>query len=692
MIPPGGWGLASAPPRQKISRDPTGTGPNQVDDRQDERARTPRVSDPYLESRTLVHPAADAIGDAFWVATRGWKRLISASAGFERVFGLEREEAIRDPSRLRKVVHPEDLAAVEAVIQRVEAVGAGELEYRIVWPSGEVRWVHSRAFVQPAEDGGPHRIVGFTTDVTERRRAEEARRESEARFRSLFNHAFEAILVFDPDAGRFIDCNPAALRLFGMEREALLAATPAGLSAKVQAGGRDAEGLLREKVEEALTESSATFDWSVIDGEGKSRECQVRLTVLPMDGRRLLRASMVDVTETRQLEAQLRHAQRMEAVGRLAGGIAHDFNNVLSIIVASADLLRRQLGDEEARLEHLDDIQAAADRAAALTRQLLAFSRKQVLAPRVVDLGTVVGQVVRLIRRLIGEDVQVEYQQPSVPMPVDVDVAQFEQVLLNLAVNARDAMPAGGRLSIDLSTVHVERGARFAGEEPPEGTYVRLSVSDDGEGMDEATLQRIFEPFFTTKDPGKGTGLGLSTVYGIVKQSGGHIRVRSRPGHGTRFEILFPRSTRPVVQEESRPAETSAAVAAGWILVVEDDALLRQVLRRMLEAAGFRVLAAGSVREALAAGKAHLEDLALLLVDVVMPGRSGVQLAAELSRLHPDLPVVFMTGYVDGAASGRLPEGARLLRKPFSQQELLRAVRRALKPTPEPGARPSARV
>ncbi|RMG18388.1 MAG: hybrid sensor histidine kinase/response regulator [Deltaproteobacteria bacterium] len=642
----------------------------------DARRRTLPVP-PFVAPDGAAHPATDRMRDAFWVASAGWTRLIVASAAFERILGVSREEVMQEPERLRKVVHPDDLDRVVASIAEIHRTGAGELEYRIVRPDGQVRWVHSRAFVQPGPDGSS-RMIGFTSDVTERRSAEAALRESETRFRTLFEHAFEAIFVFDPDARRFIDCNPSAVRLLGLSREALLELGPEAISAPVQVDGHSPEAHISEKLEQVLSGQHLSFDWVLLDAEGQERHCQVHLTRLPVDGRRLLRASVIDVTETRRLEAQLRHAQRLEAVGRLAGGIAHDFNNVLSVIVASADLVRRHLGDASPALAHLEDIHAAADRAAALTRQLLAFSRRQVLAPRVVDLRRTVEQLRRLIERLIGEDIEVHYALPDAPMPVEVDVAQVEQVLLNLAVNARDAMPGGGHLSIELSHAFIEAGASFEGEQPAEGAYVRLSVSDDGCGMEPEVLAHIFEPFYTTKAPGQGSGLGLSTVYGIVKQSGGYIRVRSQPRIGTRFDILFPRSPKAIAGSEPEEPRRREEGMGGWILVVEDDDLLRRVVRRMLEAAGYSVLSAANANEAVAAVRREGVEIRLVLTDVVMPGRSGPELVEQLARELPEVKVLFMSGYIEAASERRLPQGARVLKKPFTQAELLEAVREGL--------------
>ncbi len=386
-----------------------------------------------------------------------------------------------------------------------------------------------------------------------------------------------------------------------------------------------------------------------------------------------------DITERRALEARLRQAQKMEAVGRLAGGVAHDFNNLLGVIQGYGQLLAGQLDRAHPGRHKLDQMLKASERAANLTRQLLAFSRRQVLEPRVLRLNAVLADSETLLRRLVGEDVEIEVREARDLGRVRADAGQIDQVLMNLAANARDAMPQGGRLVIE--TANVEWGER---ESPrafpaPPGRYVRLSVRDSGVGIDAETLLHIFEPFFTTKERGKGTGLGLATVYGIVKQSGGYIGVESEPGKGTTFDVYLPR-----VDEEAEPAKPALPPAApsggNTILVVEDEDALREVAREVLESSGYRVLTAASGMEALTVAAAHPEPVRLLLTDVVMPGMSGQELAERLRPERPEMSVLFMSGYADDvvAQRGILARGTRLLAKPFSVASLAQSVHEAL--------------
>jgi signal transduction histidine kinase/CheY-like chemotaxis protein len=384
--------------------------------------------------------------------------------------------------------------------------------------------------------------------------------------------------------------------------------------------------------------------------------------------------SFTDITDQRRQEDILRQSQRMEAVGRLAGGIAHDFNNLLTVILGYTEMLLEQQRDETGSSD-LQGIRRAATRAADLTRQLLAFSRRQVLQPKVLRLNELVTETANMLRRLIGENIRLHLDLPADVWPVRADPTQLDQIILNLAINARDAMPGGGDLSI--RTANVRADAAFvtgrAGMVP--GSYVQLSVEDTGTGMDAETLQHIFEPFFTTKGLGKGTGLGLATVYGIVKQSGGWVYCLSEPGRGTRFQVFLPRAEEGDLS--SSPAPRDLRGGSETILLVEDEAPVRRIARTILERAGYRVLEASTAEEALgvAAG-----PVSLLLTDVIMPGMSGRDLALRLLSDRPDLKVIYMSGYPDEALGGHeiLEAEVAFLEKPFTADGLLAKVRSVL--------------
>ncbi len=396
--------------------------------------------------------------------------------------------------------------------------------------------------------------------------------------------------------------------------------------------------------------------------------------------------SFTDITERRRLEEHLRQAQKMEAIGRLAGGIAHDFNNVLTAILGYSGFLLDKLDPTAPARRDVQEIKKAGERAAWLTQQLLAFSRKQVLKPQVLDLNQVIEKMDRLLRRLIGEHIRLL----TVPAPtlgrVKVDQSQIEQVLMNLAINARDAMPEGGRLTIETAPVDLDEAYAKSHAEVVPGPYVMLAMSDTGSGMEAATKARIFEPFFTTKPIEKGTGLGLATVYGIVKQSGGHIWVYSEPGHGTTFKIYFPRVTEPASPPEQIKPEATARGGSETVLVVEDDSAVRSLARAVLEEKGYRVLEAANGEEALRVSASHQDVIHLLLTDVIMPGMSGRVLAERLSALRPEIKALFISGYAGNAIfhHGVLDPGIAFLQKPFTAQELAQKVREVLDATESP--------
>ena len=383
-----------------------------------------------------------------------------------------------------------------------------------------------------------------------------------------------------------------------------------------------------------------------------------------------------------QEQEQLRHAQRLEALGQLAGGVAHDFNNLLTVITGFSELVLQRLGATDPPRSYLEEITKAGERASALTRQLLAFSRRQVLEPEVLDLSGVVVDAEPMLRRVVGEAVELRTHLTPRLWPVKADRGQIDQVILNLAVNARDAMPRGGRLAIETANVDLDETYTQYHVPLRAGEYVRLSASDTGTGMTPEVQAHIFEPFYTTKPPGKGTGLGLATVYGIVKQSGGYIWVYSEPGQGTTFKIYLPREAGgvPAAAPPARPL--AAPGGTEHILVVEDDAQIRSLIRGVLDASGYTVLEARRGEDALRLSEQHAGALHLLLTDVVMPGMSGRELAQRLAAHHPGMKVLFMSGYTDQVVveQGMIEARAPFLQKPFSPEALRRKLREMLDP------------
>ncbi len=392
------------------------------------------------------------------------------------------------------------------------------------------------------------------------------------------------------------------------------------------------------------------------------------------------RQTKQDVEARRELEARIRQSQKMEAIGRLASGVAHDFNNLITVITGYSDLLANCLGTGHAALEFVDEIRKAGERAASLTRQLLAFSRKQVFAPAALDVNLVVASMDKMLRRLIEQNIELSTRLDPALRPIKADPGQIEQIVMNLALNARDAMPQGGKLIIETATVELDESYVGAHPEARTGRHVMLAVSDTGVGMDADTQHRIFEPFFTTKHPGKGTGLGLSTVYGITKQMGGHIRCESEPGRGTTFRLFLPQIEEPLRLPELPPTLAEAPAGAETILLVDDEPALRSLARHVLEMKGYRVLEAGNAEQALKIGESHRGPIHLLVTDVIMPGQSGPRLAAQLSALRPSLQVLFLSGYSDDAIvhHGVLDSRRPFLQKPFTPEMLTQKVREVL--------------
>jgi PAS domain S-box-containing protein len=514
------------------------------------------------------------------------------------------------------------------------------------------------------------------------RYAQEGLRRSEMNFRSLVTNAPYGICRCD-SAGQLLDVNPALLSMLGYSSAKELSGKHLGaLYADTQQWFE-----LADHLRSATPFNGLIVEWMRKDGTATAVRVSGR-AVSNGDKEKTFELFAEDVTEHRALEQQLRQSQKMEAVGRLAGGIAHDFNNLLMVISGYSEFLLDRLGPEPALRAPAQEIANAAGRATALTRQLLAFSRKQMLAPKILDLNGVVTENLKMLTRVIGEDIDLVMVPATSLGTVRADAGQIEQVIMNLAVNARDAMPSGGKLTIETSNVSLDdEYARFHAPLKP-GNYVMLAISDTGAGMDSETQSHIFEPFFTTKGP-KGTGLGLSTVYGIVKQSGGYIWVYSEPGRGTTFKIYLPRVADAVETPVhiAIPAE-SAAPEPGTetILLVEDEANLRYLARQFLEKQGYRVIDAADGAVAMQIAVAHEGVIHLLLTDVIMPGMNGRELAQRISEIRPNVKVLYMSGYTENVIgrNGTLDAGVRLLQKPFTLRDLKNKVREVLDSTTFP--------
>jgi PAS domain S-box-containing protein len=527
-----------------------------------------------------------------------------------------------------------------------------------------------------------HAIV---RDITVRKQAEEALRASEARYRLLFNSSNDAIFVCGIDErgmpARFVEVNDEACTRLGYTREELLRLSPLDIDAP------SAHDTFTAMMERLQATGQAVWEGAHVTKDGRVIPVEISNHMFEWNGQPAALASVRDISERKQAERELRasqeqflQAQKMLAVGQLAGGVAHDFNNILSVIINYADFGLEDLPEGSPLHEHFSQIRAAGERAAKLTGQLLAFSRRQVFEPQAVDLNEIVRRMEPMLTRLIGEDLHLTTVYGPDVLPVTADPSQLEQVVMNLVVNARDAMPSGGTLVIETANVTLDAAYASAHPGSRPGPHAALSVSDNGHGMDEATRARVFEPFFTTKPHGKGTGLGLATVYGIVKQSGGSIYVYSEVGRGTTFRIYLPASA----------ARSAAATVSGTasrrsggterILLVEDDEAVRSLAHRVLSTAGYRVVCAATGAEAIAAYRTAAEPFDLLVTDVVMPEMSGKQVADRLHEIHPGLKVLFVSGYAENAIvhQGILDANIEFLGKPFTALDLTGKVREVL--------------
>ena len=510
----------------------------------------------------------------------------------------------------------------------------------------------------------------------EHKRNEEALRNSEARYRSLVESAVYGIYRSDPQ-GRLRDANPALLAMLGYDSaEEVLALSP---EKDVFLRPEELARLIREANSKGKVDNFEV-KWKRKDGNILTVRLSGRLVSNGDGGEHLLELIAEDVTEKRVLEDQFRQAQKMEAVGRLAGGVAHDFNNLLMVISGYTEVLLDKLDSASHLHSKVEAIQQAADRATTLTRQLLAFSRKQLLELKVVDVNAIVQDMERLLRPLIGENIELATRlEPNVGR-TRADAGQLEQVIMNLVVNAKDAMPEGGKITIQTAGAELDDAYRREHTYIQPGPYVMLSVSDTGCGMDKETQSRIFEPFFTTKEKGKGTGLGLSTVYGIIKQSGGYVFAHSELGHGTTFRIYLPRVEDAAEATDVATAANSALEGSETVLLVEDEESVRQLVSETLSSRGYQVLEAENGEKALKLAADCARTIDLMITDVVMPGISGRELARELIKARPQTKVLFLSGYTEDAVinQGVLEPDTAFLQKQFTLQNLARKVREVL--------------
>jgi two-component system, cell cycle sensor histidine kinase and response regulator CckA len=644
------------------------------------------------ERRLIVEPPevqewkyrllAEDIRDVVWTTDlKGDLTYVSPSVRAQTGFTPEEYYSMSVGQRMP----PESAARAIAEIQKQVSLPIEKraeslvMEFQVMTKASQVLDVEINTSWMHDEDGTPIGIIGITRDITPRKRAEQALKESEERFRALVSFASEGIMIHGD--GAIIDANqafadfvgfPNPESLIGKNGLEVIPFTPASRQALVDHINKDSE---------------ETHDVEIVRPDGTLAHMATHGRGTILRGRPVRIVSMLDITDRKlaeeekaRLHEQLAQASKMEAIGRLAGGVAHDFNNLLTTILGYSELIQSRLAEDNSARTEIEEIQKAGERAASLTQQLLAFSRKQVINPRIIDMNAVVMETQKMLQRLIGENIKLVLNLAPDLGYVKIDPHQIEQVLMNLAVNARDAMPDGGTLTIATANLTFDRQYDHSyREEVASGPFVALSVADTGIGMEPETKARLFEPFFSTKENRRGTGLGLAMVYGIAKQNGGAISVHSEPGSGTLFQLCFPRVHEAL---DSHPDMIKSASPTGseTVLLVEDNDMVRRLARQVLSHLGYEVLDTNSPNGAIRICAEHPKPIHLLLSDVIMPEMNGVELYARLQAIRTELKVLFMSGYAEDviARQGMLVEGMEFIQKPFTIETLATRVRQVL--------------
>ena len=643
-----------------------------------------RAEDALRESeekyRSLTNDVLDSSAIGVFLLDSDF-RVVWVNQALERYFGLRRDEVVgKDKRQLIRERIADIFQDPEIFTEKVfntydDNTYIENFECHVLANGKrEERWLEH--WSQPIRTGlyAGGRVEHYS-DITEQKQTETILQESEEKYRLLVENAGEAIFIAQDETIKF--CNPATERLTGYLKEEL-----ASISFVKFIHPEDREMVLERYQKRLRNEKVETgYSFRFIDRNGMGHWVYITSTITSWEGKPATLNFVNDISSQKNMEAQLRQAQKMEAVGTLAGGVAHDFNNLLTTIIGNAELALMQIYKGDPLNEYIEEIKNAGNTAASLTRQLLTFSRKQMIQPKVLSINRILHDMEKMLRRLIREDIEMVLDLDSELWPVNIDPGQIEQVSMNLVVNAGDAMPKGGKLLIETANVHLDRTYfRNHGVENTSGAYVMLALTDNGTGMDEKTRDRIFEPFFTTKEMGQGTGLGLSTVYGIMKQNNGYVWVYSEPGKGTTFKVYFPKAGADEVSDTEEQVGDDLLIGSETILVVEDSKPLLKITQKMLEKYGYRILTAQNGREALEVFSGHDGPIHLILTDVVMPKMGGQDLVEKIQSEKPEVKLVYMSGYTDRAISdnGMLHKDVNFIQKPFSSNDLVRKVREVL--------------
>jgi two-component system, cell cycle sensor histidine kinase and response regulator CckA len=624
------------------------------------------------ESERKYRLLAENVRDVVWTADLEG-RITYISPSVKAQSGYLPEELCNQSLAL--ILTPESAERVAVLIREQLSLPRDQqdefaiLELREKVKSGSYIDVEANASWLRDANGVPIGFVGVTRDITARKRAEQQLRESEERFRALVSLASEGIVVHEN--GLIVDANQAAADLAGFPDPESLIGKHAVNDVPFTAESKIAFQSHISSV------SPETTNAEILRPDGTRIYVLVRGRAMMLRGRLRRIVSLLDITDRKHAQEQLAQASKMEAIGRLAGGIAHDFNNLLTTILGYSEMIQSQLADEDPIRSEIEEIHKAGERAASLTQQLLAFGRKQIIKPIVIDLNATVKEARKMLERLIGENIPLVFDLASNLGRIKADPHQIDQVLLNLAINSRDAMPRGGTLTITTANIEL-KDANHAHLEISPGSYVALSVADTGAGMDEKIRARLFEPFFSTKEKGKGVGLGLAMVYGIAKQNGGAVSVDSEPGAGTVFCIYLPRIDDPLTAS-IQPPRVPSPVGNETVLLVEDNDMVRHLARRILARLGYTVLEACNGNEAIRFSTKY-PAIHLLLSDVIMPGMNGVDLYGRLQKTCPGIKAMFMSGYAEDVIMRQdvLPAGSEFIRKPFNMEDLAIRIRQVL--------------